>query len=252
MKVPRSLALMCLWSAPVLSQVYLGTEVHNESPKPIPIHYHHSYLHPFIEIDGSENGGGYSTFSAEGAVGVFGNTEHLGFDGRAFYNNARKTNDGSNSTHPNHNHGHSAGLEGTIFYRLRNNWLVGGGAKISRTFTTDYTKQGVTPKLGFAKDLKDETFPARLQALYLFPARNERTRYPNATSCKCTNGSQGVELSMSYPTPASSSHFLFHGDFTFIIFHTTITDPNNPELVRSQGGEHHTSGFLKLGIVARW
>lgn len=253
MKLMRALASVCLLIVPVSAESpdYFKTVVHNtptaepdERPR-----MKHAIFRPFVELSTNLNGAGFSPMSAQGSTGIAGNSAHFLYYAEAHYDNAKKTDDGSNST-GGLNHGHTTGMSGTVAYRFAS-WYAGAGAQIGRTFTTDYNKQSVYAKAGLGKDFRGG-FPARFQAMYMLPAFNERTTYPDGTSCKCSNGGKGVNFHMWLPSLESNSHFVYHMEYTAIYFHTTITDPNNPFLVKLQGSQHAMDSFLSFGFLTRW
>lgn len=116
----------------------------------------------------------------------------------------------------------------------------------------DYNKQAAYARAGVGRDFISDSFSSRFEVMYMAPAMNERTRYPNGTNCKCTNGLQGIDIHVWLPSPASSSHFLFHTQFTGVRYHDTITDPNSQVLLKSEGSQHAVDSFLSYGFITRW
>ena len=94
------------------------------------------------------NGEGYSPFSGGVGRGLRIDTHHLIWEGRAEYDNARKSNDNT----LNNDSGHSRHLNSSIYYRFQSGWFAGRGAGWEQLSTTNYAKQAFRPSIGGGKD----------------------------------------------------------------------------------------------------
>jgi hypothetical protein len=104
-------------------------------------------------------------------------------------------------------------IKARAFYNARNGWYFGGGVQQNRLETVAYSKQAWRPTFGGGKDLIRETFSLRAQALYVLPG----TDHLNAT--------QGPEISVWLPSPASKAHWLYREAIGIYEYHqTAVTD----------------------------
>lgn len=219
------------------------------------------YPHPYVEGGLALSGGGYSPFSWSLYPGLNWETSKLSFNGSVSYSFSKKTNDGTADNFK----GHSRGFGGDLFYKLPNNWLVGGGGGWGETATTNYSKQASSWSAGGGYDFQRPTFPARITVQYLRQV-NEFTRYPTphlftapgekssymSDTCKCLSGVSGFTAGFWLPSPRMHNHLYFHEQLTTIYFHDTVTDPYSSALTNIQIHKHHISSFLTLSIGYRF
>lgn len=191
---------------------------------------------PYVEAGASLNSGGYSPFSVNGRAGINVERERVIANFFAGYDTARKRNDGTIGN----DKGHIRDLAGTAFYRF-GNWHMGGGYRFSQTATTNYTKQNGHILAGGGHDWAT----TRIDALYLSPALDEYTRYPDGTSCRCTNNVQGIEVGIWLPNPHSNHHLFWHQTVTTIWFHDTQFAPNVQK-------PHSTATFINFNLMYRF
>jgi hypothetical protein len=181
----------------------------------------------------SLNGGGYQTLSETVGAGIDLESTHLIGDVEADYENARKTNDGTN----NNTKGRERYLQGRLFGRFSNGLYVGGGWQWSQTSTTNYTKQAWRPSVGVGKDFLRDTYSLRLQSLYIGKGDDK------------INGSQGVETTVYFPSPAKKGHLFFRESIGVYRFHSTVTDPS---LSAIEGAQHHFTGYTTMSLIVRF
>lgn len=218
------------------------------------------YPHPLIESAMDLNGGGYSPISFDAHPGLAWETSKISFTGIADYSFAKKTNDGT----AGNNTGHSRSLNGDVFYKLNQHWMVGGGGDWGKTYTTNYKKLADSWRVGGGRDWFRDDISFRITAEY-FRHFNESTSYPTlqtfatptggtiqAYGCKCTNGVQGVIISFIEPSPYTAHHFFFHVESSVFGFHDTVTDPYDYALTRTQNGVHHLDGSSSISFIYRF
>jgi hypothetical protein len=183
----------------------------------------------------SINGSGYQAISEVLAGGLRVDSPRILSTLEVGYGNARKVNDAT----INNRSGHERSAQARAFYKLGNGFYFGGGAQWSQTSTTNYTKQAWRPTLGMGKDFLWSMHSLRLQGMYIFPGSDN------------INGSQGAEISLIYPSPASNHHFYFRPVLTVRRFHTTDTF-SDPETSAMQRAAHHTTGSLAYHLIYRF
>ena len=183
----------------------------------------------------SINGGGYQAISENMGGGLRVDSPRILSSVEVGYGNARKVNDATINNHS----GHERSAEVRTFYKLGNGLYFGGGAQWSQTSTTNYSKQSWRPTLGIGKDLLRNTYSLRLQCMYLVPGSDK------------INASQGPEISLTFPSPASNHHFYFRLVLDVYRFHTTDT-LSDPVTSAIQRGEHHVTGHLIDNFIYRF
>jgi hypothetical protein len=201
--------------------------------------------------------GGYAPLAVQGGGGIEWETRYSVFDSYAGYDNGRKENDNT----PNNYKGHDRFLRGFagIKYNL---WYAGVGARWSQLSTTNYTKGGSPlnsnswhPELGIGRDWNAKTSPLfmRTQVLYMFREQKEVTYYPNGTTCDgCGNGTQGVDISLWFPSPAKPGHWFCKMNFVLFGYHDSITDPSNLVLTQTQKASGHFSDSTEFAMGYRF
>lgn len=204
--------------------------------------------HPYVEGSMNLEGPGYAPLAWEIGGGL--QLEHPHIVGDAFlgYDNGHKENDGTNENEK----GHDRFARAFLAYRHHFTYF-GAGARWSQLSTTNYTKGGSIfasgswhPEVGIGQELG---MVARVQALYMFHPSHEVTYYPNSPSCDgCGNGSQGLDLSLTFPSPLHPrvKHFFFRINVVMYRYHTTITEPSNIPLTRTQAGQHFWGDFTEF------
>lgn len=201
---------------------------------------------------------GYASVAWGGGGGVTYNARHVVFDSYAGYDNGHKDNDATSRN----NKGHDRFLRGFEAYQFGSTYL-GVGARWSQLSTTNYVKGGPIssssswhPEVGVGHDFaahdKFYLLSMRGQVLYMFRESRESVHYPDGSSCAgCGNGSQGLDISLWFPSPAKPhSHLFMRINVVPFIFHDTITDPTNVYLTRLQTRNRHltdSTEFL-LGV----
>lgn len=241
--------LLLLVSAATAQQVVSSTTPSEERAPKFPIN-------PYVEIGPSLNGGGYSSVSGTGTVGLNVDTRHFLLESSATFDTAGKTNDGTE----NNDKGHNIACGSDVFYRLSSGWFFGSGLNWSKTITTNYDKEATHPAVGGGKDFAS----FRLQFTY-FREENEITHYPTLVqftpgpgqaqfsyTCHCGSGVNGFETQLWYPSPMSTHHIFFHATLQTYWFHTTITDPYDTALTQQQESSRNSSGGLNYSLMYRF
>jgi hypothetical protein len=190
---------------------------------------------PYAFAGVSINGAGYSSMSEILGGGLRLDSPRLITNVEAGYNDARKANDGTMDNRK----GSTRSAQARVFYRLSNGLYIGGGAQWSHLSTTNYAKQAWHPTLGIGKDFLRNTYSLRLQGMYVLKGTDK------------INGSQGPEISLTYPSPQTNHRFFFRSVLGIYYFHTTITEFSNQSLVKSQGGDHHITGYMMYNLIFR-
>lgn len=211
------------------------------------------YLNAGIDLEPA----GYASLAVQGGGGIMLESPHFVFDSYAGYDNGRKVNDG---TGPNPK-GNDKFLRGFAAYK-QGPWFAGIGARWSSLSTSNYTKGGDIfnsdswhPEVGGGRDWDARTAPLflRTQALWMFREQREVVRYPDGTTCYgCGNGSEGVDMTLWFPSPAHKGHWFCKMNFVFFGFHSTFTDPKNVALTRAEAANKSVSGSEEYSINYRW
>ena len=197
---------------------------------------HDPYIpRPYGVFGLSINGSGYQTVSESMGGGLRMDSPHLLSSIELGYGNARKVND---ATIDNHS-GHERSAQARTFYKLGNGIYFGGGVQWSQTSTTNYSKQSWRPTLGVGKDLLKSTYSLRMQCIYILRGSDK------------INGSQGPEISLTYPSPASNHHFYFRSVLAVYQFHTTDTF-SDPVTSAMQRADRHITGNLIYNLIYRF
>jgi len=184
--------------------------------------------HPILFMGPSFVGNGYQTLAASVGGGLMLNSRRLFSNAEGRYMNVRKTDDNT----INNRKGRERFLQGRVFYKLRPNLYLGGGAQWSETSTTNYTKQAWRPTFGGGGDHFADDWSCRWQVLYIMPG----TDWHNAV--------QGPEFQLWLPSPASKSHFFYRQVLGMYEFHTTVTDRTDRKLTAWQTADRHSGAFL--------
>lgn len=190
---------------------------------------------PYGVFGFSINGSGYQAISEEMGGGLRMDSPHILSSVEVGYGNARKVNDATANNHS----GHERSAQARTFYKLGSGFYLGGGAQWSQTSTTNYSKQAWRPTLGIGKDFMRNTYSLRLQGMYILTGSDK------------INGSQGPEISLTYPSPASNHHFYFRSVIGVYRFHTTDTF-SDPETSALQRRDHHTTGNVIYSFIYRF
>jgi hypothetical protein len=222
MVVPLLFALYLLLSA----SIALGGELPLSDPY-IP--------RPYGVFGLSINGSGYQAISENMGGGLRVDSPHILSSIEVGYGNARKVNDATTNNHS----GHERSAQARAFYKIGNGFYFGGGAQWGQTSTSNYSKQSWRPTLGVGKDLMRSTYSLRLQCMYILRGSDK------------INGSQGPEISLTYPSPASNHRFYFRSVIGVYHFHTTDTF-SDPVTSAMQRGEGHVTGNLGYHFIYRF
>jgi hypothetical protein len=195
-----------------------------------------SYIpRPYGVLGLSINGSGYQSISEGIGGGLRVDSPRVLSSVEVGYGNARKVNDATINNHS----GHERSAQARAFYKLNNGLYFGGGVQWSQTSTTNYSKQAWRPTLGVGKDYLRKTYSLRLQGMYILRGSDK------------INGTRGVEISLTYPSPASNHHFYFRSVIDVYRFHTTDTfsDPVTSAMQRS---DLHVTGFVTYNLMYRF
>ena len=217
--------------------------------------------HPYISGSFNLMPSGYYPTSFGAGAGLMYDLPHLVFDSYAGYDTGRKSNDAT----VNNYSGHDRFLRGFLSYKQDATYL-GAGARWSQLSTSNYTKGGDAssagswhPELGIGHDFNHSAKFSpdflRAQLAYMFHPSKETTQYPNGVSCAgCGNGSQGVDISFWFPSPASRTHrhLFFRLNAVVYRFHDTITDPKNISLATLQSSRHHLADSTEFNLGWRF
>ena len=214
-------------------------------------------VRPYVSVGAELMPAGYAPFSVQGGGGLHWDARDFVFDSYAGYDTGRKLDDNT----PDNYKGHDRYLRGFLGYK-RDFWYAGVGARWSQLSTTNYSKGGTPfsagswhPEAGLGRDWNARTASLfmRTQFLYMFREQREVTTYPGGQSCAgCGNGSQGADISLWFPSPASSKHWFCRMNVVLFGFHTTITDPTNIPLTRSQTSSKHFTDFTEFQVGYRF
>jgi len=190
---------------------------------------------PYAVFGLSINGSGYQAISEDMGGGLRMESPNVLSSVEVGYGNARKVNDATINNYA----GHERSAQARTFYKLGSGLYFGGGVQWSQTTTTNYSKQAWRPSLGLGKDFVRDTYSLRLQGMYILAGSDK------------INGSQGPEVSLTYPSPASSHHLYWRGVLGVYRFHTTDTfsDPVTSAIERN---DHHYTGELSYGVLYRF
>jgi hypothetical protein len=181
------------------------------------------------------NGSGYQAISENMGGGLRLDSPHILSSVEVGYGNARKVNDATINNHS----GHERSAQARTFYKLSSGFYFGGGAQWNQTSTTNYSKQSWRPTAGIGKDLLRNTYSLRVQCMYILPGSDK------------INGSQGPEISLTYPSPATNHHLYFRTIVNVYRFHTTDTF-SDPLTSAMQRGEHRITGNLAYYFIYRF
>ena len=152
------------------------------------------------------NGGGYGPAAGTLGAGLNIDTTKVTAIVEVSADNAHKQDSGT---------GHDLFMKARAFYYGRKGWYFGAGVQQNRLVTVDYSKQAWRPTFGGGKDFVRETFSFRAQALYILPGTDH------------LNASQGPELTMWLPSPATKAHWLYREVIGIYEFHQTAV-PGDP------------------------
>ena len=183
----------------------------------------------------SINGSGYQAVSGVMGGGLRLDSPRVLSGIEVRYGNARKVNDATINNHS----GHERSAQARAFYKLGNGFYFGGGAQWSQTSTTNYSKQAWRPTFGVGKDVWRNTYSLRLQAMYILAGSDK------------INGTQGPEISLTYPSPASNHRFFIRSVLNVYRFHTTDTF-SDPVTSAMQRDDHHVTGNLTFNVLYRF
>jgi hypothetical protein len=191
------------------------------------------YPHPFLELDGTLNGGGYSPLGASGTAGV--DIEQTYVVSRIYgtYDLVRKSDDGTAGNAK----GRQRTLASDAFFRMRSGLLLGGTFEWTKLNTTNYAKEHGLIGLGGGYDGS-----LRVQATFL-DSIHEVVSYPNGSSCEayyCSSGSKGFAVNLWYPSPARNRHWFLHESTETLVFHNYGTS------------DHSAGTWLNLGVIYRF
>ena len=181
------------------------------------------------------NGAGFGpSESVSGGTSI--ESKHFILEGRATYNNARKTNDGT----VNNKKGHIRSLEASAYYRLPNYWFVGSGAGWGQLSTTNYKKEARGISFGGGSDFIAQGAGFRLYADYTPPVFDH------------VNGSQGVYVEFTDPSPLRQKHWMFVVSTSTQFFHQTIVDPTDPVLTAKEKSRRSFATTSSFGLRFRF
>jgi hypothetical protein len=111
--------------------------------------------------------------------------------------------------------GHDVYLEARTFLRLGRGWYGGGGAQWNKLTTDEYSKQAWRPAFGGGKDVFRDDFSLRAQVVYVLPGTDR------------LNASQGPEISVWWPSPATQHHLFYYQTIAIYGAHQTSV-PGDP------------------------
>lgn len=164
----------------------------------------------------------------------------------AAYDNAHAANDNG----PPNPKGHDRYLDGLLF--LRPGWLFSGasffgvGLRWSQQSTTNYTKSGTHPQFGGGYDL--------IQRPCSTCGRNSMRIEGNwfTAGNDWQDGSHGVEISISIPSPRETRHLFFQERVGVYTSHQTVTERSGIPLALSQRANRSVTSYTVLGIIYRF
>ncbi|PWT76423.1 MAG: hypothetical protein C5B59_06775 [Bacteroidetes bacterium] len=211
------------------------------------LEYPSSVPRPFGEVGIALNDAGSSPASFVSDVGLNWETRRFSNTTMFSYNSAKKDNDNTVGNFK----GHSISASDMLLFKLKKDWLVGADYGYGRLNTTLYSKQGETLGAVIGKDYFSREWSFRLTGEY-FKQFNERTDYPDAPGCKCTNGIQGASVGFWIPSPDTNHHFFFHESVSVYHEHATITDPSDPVTTAKEKADTAIAGAASLKLMIRF
>jgi hypothetical protein len=222
--------------------------------------------HPYLSGQFNLMPPGYKSTSFGTGAGLMIDSPHFLFDSYAGYDNGHKDNDATSRN----NKGRDRFLRGFASFKQGSSY-VGVGARWSQLSTSNYTKGGPIystgswhPELGIGRDFNSPSSTnetgkfsplfMRAQLAYMFRESRESVHYPNGVTCDgCGNGSQGLDISVWFPSPARPhSHLFYRMNVVLFHFHDSITDPKNIPLTRIQSGRGHWGDSTEFNLGWRF
>lgn len=208
---------------------------------------HNPLPHPFLYAGPSLMGGGYAVlaYRVEGGIDV--ESDHFIARALGAYDDGHKVDDGDQ---PNPK-GHDRFLDGAVYYRLTSGrfkrFYFGGGYTWSQLSTTNYTKGGGRYQIGGGYDLFARVcsecrrdFSMRFNVDWITAGNDWQ------------NGSHGPDLTMTFPSPTEKRHWFWVEAIGVYVFHQTVTEPNNPPLVKFQMAQKGVDSFGDFGFIYRF
>jgi len=174
--------------------------------------------HPDVYIAPSLMPAGYAIGAIRAEVGLNVESCHLLANAGTAYDNGRAANDNG----PPNPKGHDRYLDGGIYFRP-SRWFSGGYDLIQRPCST------CRP-----------VFSMRIEGNW-FTAGND-----------WEDGSHGMEISISLPSPRETNHCFFLERVSVITAHQTVTDRSNIPLTLSQRANRSVTCYGSFGIVYRF
>jgi hypothetical protein len=207
---------------------------------------------PYLYLGPSLMPGGYATFAYRLEGGIDLESKRAIVHAAGAYDNGSKTND---NDQPNPK-GHDRYLEGQAYYQLPRmrfvaewltDWFAGPGYLWSQLSTTNYTKGANRPEFGGGVDIITygcdgcrRNFSMRATVDY-FTGGND-----------WQNGSHGVTVGITIPTPRERRHWFYYERVTVFRFHETVTEPTNLPLTLQQQADMSWTSSEDMGIVYRF
>jgi hypothetical protein len=208
--------------------------------------------HPYLYFGPSVMGGGYATLAYRSEAGINIESRRWVMKALGAYDDGHKVHD---DDQPNPN-GHDRYLEGGIYFRLPwrssflgspNRWFLGGGYRWSQLATDNYTKGSNGPLIGGGYDfvLREcsecrRDFSMRITLDWVTAGNDWQ------------NGSQGPQMTFTFPTPRENRHWFFQERVSVYRFHETVTEPNNALLTHQQESQKGIDNFEDLGVFYRF
>jgi hypothetical protein len=203
---------------------------------------------PFFYLGPSIMPDGYRPLALRAETGLSMDARHILWKALAAFDNDRKDNDG---TGPNPK-GHDRYLAGEAYFRPAiSGWsemfFLGAGYRWSQLSTSNYTKSGSRWQPGGGYDWFHRrcaeclrSISARFEVNWILAGKDWQ------------NGSHGPTWDMTIPSPREKRHLFFRVSTALLRYHDTVTDPNNPSLVRAERSSRHFTSFGDEGILYRF
>jgi hypothetical protein len=202
--------------------------------------------HPYVYVAPSLMPAGYAVGAVRGEGGLNVESCHSVMTGGAAYDNGRAANDKG----PPNPKGHDRYLDGEVCFRPKlfsGRSFVGVGWRWNQHSTTNWTKTANRPQFGGGYDWIERPcstcrldFSMRLEGKW-FMAGND-----------WQDGSHGMEISMSIPSPRETGHWFYEQRTLIYSFHNTVPKSDNTPLALSGRAHRLFTGYVSFGILYRF
>jgi hypothetical protein len=203
---------------------------------------------PFLYFGPSLMPDGYRIWAMRAEGGISMDAKHLLGKALAAFDDGKKDDDGTGINRK----GHDRYLAAEAYFRPAiPGWsemlFFGGGYRWSQLSTSNYTKAGSRWEPGggydwFHRRCEDclRSFSARFEVNWVLAGKDWQ------------NGSHGPVIDVTIPSPREKRHLFLRESIAVLRFHDTVTDPNNPPLLRAERSNRHFTSYGDVGILYRF